>query len=233
MKILNFILALFLLATSTSFAQQKELKKRPKRADNFIRMDGIRVGLDLTRPLQHIWQPGDVYGTELSFDMELMPNFFPVLETGWEKMKINHDYVDYDASGTYTRIGFDYNFLAADHKDDKDIIFIGMRYSFDFARQQVKSYKIENYWGEINSNFRRQNFNAQWVEILLGIKGEILPNIFLGWTVRGKIKTAQKELDMPPVYFNPGYGKADKNFRFDFSYSVFYTLPFDFRSKVD
>jgi len=232
MKILNSILALFLLST-TSFAQQREVKKPPKRTDNFVRMDGIRVGFDLTRPLQYFWQPGKVYGTELSFDMELAPNFFPVLETGWEKTKLVQDYINYDASGSYTRIGFDYNFLAAEHKHDRDIIFIGLRYSFNIARQQVSSYRISNYWEDTTSRFRNQNFSAQWAEVLLGIKGEVLPNLFLGWSIRGKIKTRQKQAKMPPIYFNPGFGKAEKDFQFDLTYSIFYTLPFNFRSNVD
>ncbi len=229
MKIFNFILALLLLAT-TSFAQQdQEKKKRAKRADNFIRMEGLRVGMDLTRPLQHLWFAGDRLGTELSFDIELIPNLFPVLETGWETLKIDQDYLTYDASGSYTRIGIDYNFLAADHKKDMDILFIGLRYGFSFANQQVDSYKLENYWEDVNHRFPKQKYNSQWFEILLGIKGELFNNLFLGWTIRGKLKTFQKDFDMPPVYFNPGYGKAENKFNFDFTYSVFYTLPFNFR----
>ena len=226
MKILSYIFLLLLLST-TSFAQQeRELKKRPKRADNYVRMHGIRVGLDLTRPAQHLWHTGDRYGTELSFDIELIPNFFPVLETGWEKLKIDQDYVNYDASGSYTRIGFDYNFLSADHKNDKDIIFVGLRYGFDFANQNITSYRVENYWGDTSSRFPRQTYNAQWFEVLLGIKGEIFNNIFLGWSIRGKLILSQKDFEMPPVFFNPGYGNAENKFNFDFTYSVFYTLPF-------
>ena len=229
MKIFNFILTLLLLTTASFAQQEDEVKKRPRRADNFIRMHGIRVGFDLTRPLQHLWVTGERLGTELSFDIELMPNFFPVLETGWEKLKIDQDYLSYDASGSYTRIGFDYNFLAADHKEDTDILFAGLRYGFGFANQEVKSYRIENYWEEINSRFSRQKYNAQWLEVLLGIKGEVLPNLFLGWTIRGKLRTLQKKLDLPPAYFNPGYGKAENKFNFDFTYSIFYALPFNFR----
>jgi hypothetical protein len=47
-------------------------------------MKGIRVGMDLSRPFQKYWNNGDRYGSELSFDMELWPNLFPVFETGWE-----------------------------------------------------------------------------------------------------------------------------------------------------
>ena len=231
MKIFNFILVLFLLSTSSFAQQEREQKKRPKREDNFVRMDGIRVGFDLSRPLQHFWVAGDRYGSELSFDMELIPNLFPVLETGWEKMKITQDYLNYESQGSYTRLGVNYNFLSADHKKDRDIIYIGLRYAFNFASQKVNSYKIENYWGATTNQFPKQKFNAQWAEILLGITGEVLPNLFMGWTIRGKISISQGNFDMPPVYFTPGYGLAENNFNFDFTYSMYYTLPFNFRKK--
>ncbi len=229
MKIFNFILALLLLATTSYAQREQEVKKRPKRADNFTRMHGLRVGLDLTRPMQHFWFTGDRIGTELTFDIELIPNFFPVLETGWETLKIDQDYLAYNSSGSYSRIGFDYNFLAADHKKDMDILFVGLRYGFSFANQEVNSYRVQNYWGDLSSSYPKQKYNSQWFEVLLGIKGEILHNLFLGWTIRGKLKTFQKDFDLPPVYFNPGYGKAENKFNFDFTYTVSYILPFDLK----
>jgi hypothetical protein len=42
----------------------------------------------------------------------------------------------------------------------------------------------------------------------------------------------QKDLGLPPVYFIPGFGKADKKFNLDFTYSVFYNLPWDIRKSI-
>lgn len=228
MKIFSFTLILCLL-TVISFGQQQNIEKKPKRTDNFIRMDGLRVGLDLSRSFQHLWNKGNRYGTELSFDIELVPNLYPVIETGWEKLRVKHDFLDYSSAGSYTRVGFDYNFLVAEHKKDMDIIFVGLRYGFNIANQQVQSYSISNYWGDVVDRYPKQNYSAQWAEMLLGIRGEIFHNFFMGWSIRGKFNVAQKNFDMPHVYFNPGYGQAEKNFIFDFTYSVYYNLPFNFR----
>lgn len=228
MRIFSFTLILCLLAI-ISFGQQRDLEKMPKRTDNFIRMDGLRVGMDISRPMQHFWSVGDRYGTELSFDIELIPNLYPVVETGWEKLKIKHDYLDYSSAGSYTRVGLDYNLLVAEHPEDMDIVFIGLRYGFNFANQQVHSFLVSNYWGDETDRLRKQNYNAQWAEAVLGIKGELFNNFFIGWSIRGRLKLNQKDFEMPQVYFNPGYGPAEKNFNFDFSYSVFYNLPFNFR----
>ncbi|MHA7111775.1 DUF6048 family protein [Sunxiuqinia elliptica] len=228
MRIFSFTLILCLL-TLISQGQERELKLKPKRTDKFIHMDGLRVGLDISRSMQHLWNKGNRYGTELSFDFELVPNLYPVLETGWEKLRMRQDYVDYSSSGSYTRLGFDYNLLVAEHQKDMDMVYVGLRYGFDFANQQVKEYLIPNYWGDITGSFGRQNYNSQWAEFVLGMKGEIFKNFFLGWGIRGKLKLNQKDFDIPHVYFNPGYGPAEKKFNFDFSYSVYYNLPFNFR----
>ena len=228
MRIFSFTLILCLL-TLISQGQERELKLKPKRTDKFIHMDGLRVGLDISRSMQHLWNKGNRYGTELSFDFELVPNLYPVLETGWERLRMRQDYVDYSSSGSYTRLGFDYNLLVAEHPKDMDMVYVGLRYGFDFANQQVKEYLIPNYWGDITGSFGRQNYNSQWAEFVLGMKGEIFKNFFLGWGIRGKLKLNQKDFDIPHVYFNPGYGPAEKKFNFDFSYSVYYNLPFNFR----
>ena len=230
MRIFSFILILCLLAI-ISRGQERDIEKRPKRADNYIHMDGLRVGMDISRSFQQLWNKGNRYGTELSFDMELFPNFYPIVETGWEKLRIRQDYVDYSSAGSYTRIGFDYNLLVAENRQDMDVIYVGLRYGFDIANQQVKSFFIPNYWGDMSNSFQRQNYSAQWAEVLLGIKGEVFHNFFLGWSIRGRIKVSQKDFDLPHVYFDPGFGRSERNFNFDFSYSIFYNLPFNFRGK--
>ena len=233
MKILSFTFVLCLLA-AISYGQAETKKKyKPKRTDNYIRMKGIRLGADITRPFQDLWTKGNRYGSEFSADMELWPNLFPTFESGIDIMKIKTDYIDYKSTGSYSRIGMDYNFLQAENKDDKNIFYVGLRYGFVLAKQQVNSYKIDSYWTPTTGRFGNQNYFAHWGEFLLGIKGEIVRNLYMGWTIRGKIKLNNKDLGMPPTYFIPGYGKAEKGFNLDFTYSVYYNLPWDFRKSID
>jgi len=232
MKILNFTFVLCLLAIISYGQAEPERKLKPKRTDNYIRMKGIRVGMDVTRPFQDLWTKGNRYGSEFSFDMEIWPNLFPVFETGYDVMKVKTDYVDYSGNGTYSRIGMDYNFLQAENKNDKDLLFFGLRYGFTLARQQVDHYFVDSYWGPINGRFGSQNYFAHWGEFLVGIKGEIFRNFYMGWTVRGKVKMHHKDLGIPPVFFIPGFGKATKNFNLDFTYSVYYNIPWDFRKSL-
>lgn len=230
MKILSYTFILCLLVIISYGQEKREKKVAPKRTDNFIRMRGLRFGADVSRPFQDYWTKGNRYGSEFSVDMELWPNLFPVFETGWEALKIKSSYVDYSGSGNYSRLGIDYNLLQALTKKEKDIFYIGFRYGFSVAKQQVDSYQIDSYWPS-TGHFGTQNFTAHWGEFLLGIKGEIFHNFYMGWTIRGKVMISKKNLGMPAVYFIPGYGKATQSFAPDFTYSVYYNIPWDFRKK--
>ncbi len=232
MRILYYTFVLCLLAVFSFGQAEKEKKVAPKRTDNFIRMRGIRVGMDLTRPFQYLWVKGTRYGYEFSADMELRPNLFPVFENGYDIMKITTKYINYKGQGTYSRIGIDYNLLEAKSINERDLFYVGFRYGFTLANQQVKQYMIDSYWGSTTSQFGNQSYFAHWGEILVGIKGEIFHNFYMGWSVRGKVRFNKADLNMPPVYFIPGYGHAEKKFTLDFTYSVFYNLPWDFRKQI-
>ena len=232
MRILKLTFFLCLLAAISFGQPQKEKKIKPKRTDNYIRMKGLRFGMDITRPFQDYWTKGNRYGTEFSADMELWPNLFPVFETGYDVMKIKTSFIDYKGQGSYSRIGLDYNFLQAENKNDKNILFGGIRYGFVLANQQVNSYLINSYWGPTTGSFGNQKYFAHWVEYLIGMKGEVFHNFYMGWTIRGKIKISNKSIGFPPAYFIPGYGKADKGSNFDFTYSVYYNIPWDFRKSI-
>ena len=76
MRILSFTFVLCLLAAISFGQKEPEKKFKPKRTDNYIRMKGIRLGTDITRPFQDLWTKGNRYGSEFSVDMELWPNLF-------------------------------------------------------------------------------------------------------------------------------------------------------------
>jgi hypothetical protein len=222
------MICLLMLVALNNYGQEQEKKIKPKRTDTFIRMDGIRLGMDITRPFQSVWNKGDRMGLEVSADMEVRPNLFPVAEAGWEKFEIDQDYVNYTSSGPYLRVGLNYNLLTAETKEERDILYIGFRYGTSFATQEVNSYRIDNYWEPATGSFPSQNYQSQWIEVVFGLTGEIFRNVYLGWSIRGKFNVMQKDFDLPPVHLNPGYGKAENSMNFDFTYSIFYTLPFEF-----
>lgn len=234
MKIFNYTLTIVLILAALSASAQKQEKKiKPKRTDNYIHMPGLRLGMDMTRPFQNLWTKGDRYGTEFSADLEMKPNLYGVVETGWEKFKLDQTYVNYQSSGSYLRLGIDYNLLQTESADEKDIFFAGLRYAFGLANQQVNNYFFDGYWADAQGSFAKQNYSSHWIEVVLGLKGELLKNFYMGWSIRAKFLVAQKSFDIPPVYFTPGFGKSESGAAFDFTYSIYYTIPFRFKKEAD
>lgn len=223
---------IFLLTTPSSFGQKKEEKKRmPKRTDNFLHMPGLRLGVDITRPIHGLWTKGDRYGADFSGDFELKPNLYVAAELGWEQMEMEHDYVDYESSGTYIRLGIDYNFLKTDGPEDRNMFYVGARYATGINKQQVNNYVINEYWINTEGSFGEQSYNSHWLEAIIGLKTEMLPNFYMGWSIRAKMMIHQKDFDLPPIYFTPGFGNSEGSVTLDFTYSLFYTIPFRFRKS--
>ena len=177
MKILYFTLLICLLKVNSYGQEEEEQDIKPKRADNFIRMDGIRLGTDLTRPFQSLWNKGDRTGVEFSAEIELKPNIYPVAEAGWEKFTLDQNFVNYSSSGPYIRAGINYNLLEAESKEERDILYIGFRYGVNLAKQEVRSYRIDNYWGPVTGSFPPQSYQSQWIEVIFGITGEFFKNV--------------------------------------------------------
>jgi len=147
-------------------------------------------------------------------------------------MKIKTPNVNYSGQGSYSRFGMDYNFLQAENKNDKNILYVGARYGFALASQQVNNYRIDSYWGPTTGSYGNQTFFAHWGEIVFGMKGEVFHNFYMGWSIRCKIQLNNKPIGYPPAYFIPGFGKAESGSNFDFTYSVYYNIPWDFRKNI-
>ena len=232
MKILKYILTtiisiLILCSTENAIGQQSQKKKKPTRNDNFFHMEGIRIGTVVSMPFQSLWNKGDRYGVEGNVEFELKPNLYPVAEIGWEKKKMNQDYINYNSSGSYLRFGINYNLLEAESRQEKDILYIGCRYGLSYATQQIESYKInDSYWNVNSGSFPSQNYHCQWAEIVLGLKGEITKNFYMGWAIHYKVAILKGDLDMPMASFAPGYGNIENGSTFNFSYSIAYNIPF-------
>jgi len=233
MKIFSFILTIALLLPAlTNLAQETETKPQAPGTAKTINRPGLRIGIDITRPFQKFWTKGDRFGSDLSADLEVKPNLFAVVETGWEKLKIDQPYVDYQSSGTYMRAGADYNVLSPEADDKTSTFCIGVRYGYSIANQQVNSYVTEGYWGQARGSFPKQQFNSHWIETVLSLKGEILKNFYMGWSVRTKFMLSHTPLEIPSTYFTPGYGKSESSVALDFTYSIYYNFPFKFRKNA-
>jgi len=221
-KILVSTLVLLLISSIQGFSQ--------KKADVW-RYEGPRVGIDLSRFLLPYMQKGQRRGWEIQADVPYKGNWFPTVEFGKQSFDDQRDEFHYKNSGTYARLGVDMNIVKFESLKDHDIVFIGARYGYSRFSQEANNIIISNYWGSITSAVPNRTMNANWAELVFGMKGELFSNFFLGWSLRAKFPIyITKDPNIKP-YIVPGIGKTNGGTPFDFSFGVYYRFPI-FRTKT-
>ena len=186
---------------------------------------GLRLGFDVSRLSLYYFQP-ERKNIEVSSDMELFKRLYPTIELGWNDIKLKNDSLyDYYSNGYYARIGFDHNFLKPENNNDKEMFIGGIRYGYSFFNDYAENIIIkDNYWGDFNGNLSKRSLNAQWLEFVAGFKVEVFKNLFLGWTLRGRILITKSKEKTDP-YWIPGFGKGSAKTSVGFNYSIFYSIP--------
>ena len=152
-------------------------------------------------------------------------------ELGNENKTTDEPQLNFTTKGTYLKIGADYN-MYENWLDMENMITIGARYGFSSFSQELNSYKIYNpnpYFEEsdvIQSGKNFSGLSAHWLEIVAGVKAEILNNVFLGFSLRLNYLLTQKEpQDFENLYI-PGFNRTyDGKFGVGFNYTLSYFIP--------
>lgn len=215
------LLALMLLGTVS--AQEVYVKELTQK--DTLRTYGPRFGIDLARFLYILADPSQM-GAELSVDFEVYKNIYPVFEAGYNSISESEDLFDYSASGTYGRVGLDYNVLPVKNRSLHHSISIGFRYGMSVFSQSSENVLIPGtYWDDNMPEPYENKLTGHWVELVGAMKAELFPNFFLGWSVRYKILLNP---DMDPLMtpeLVPGFGTGGKSSMLGFTYSIFYKIP--------
>jgi len=220
-KTLQFILILLFISPILSFSQEKK--------DEW-RIEGPRIGIDLSRLLLPSFQSGNRHGWEIQGDIPYKGNWFPTVELGMQSFDDKQSGFHYISNGGYGRIGADVNITKFESLKDNDILFVGFRYGYSLFNQQVNEINYTNYWGTLNTSLPQRPISAHWTELVFGMKGEIYSNLFLGWTLRAKFPLLQTSDPNIAPYIIPGIGKMNVETPVDFSFTVSYRFPL-FRTK--
>ncbi|GAA0526861.1 DUF6048 family protein [Chitinophaga japonensis] len=211
-----------------SAAQQAAAKKpAPVLPDSIYRVPGgLRLGIDLSRFVVKAFQP---YRTDVSFaaDYRYRKDLYIAAEAGWQGVSHSDSNYTYKSSGVFLTAGVDYNFLKKQETRERYMFYGGIRYGFAQMSYEAPSYTIyDSYWGDkLPGSFPKRNASAHWVELILGIKAEVLKNFFVGWSIREKIKISGPKDDAFPPIVIPGFGSGTKGSQFDFQYTISYCIP--------
>ena len=221
----TFSIVLILLSFLVN-AQQKKTDSIPPKIEKF----GIRFGADIFK-LTRSFYDKNYKGIEFVGDYRLTKNYYLAAELGNENKTTEDDRLNTTAKGTYIKVGFDYNSYE-NWLDMRNMVFIGLRYGASTFSQQLNSYKLYNtstYFPEAPTVISGEKFNgltSQWIEVVLGLKAEVLKNIYLGFSLRmNRLLTNTKPDNFENLYI-PGFNRTyNGDFGIGFNYSVSYFLP--------
>ncbi|MFT6935311.1 MAG: hypothetical protein ACJAUQ_001706 [Maribacter sp.] len=229
-----FISLTLLLNMLAVFAQDKPIDTQLKDTIVYQQSYGIRVGLDLSRIIMSSLD--DNYtGLELVADYRLTQDLYLAAELGNEDKTKQEDLYEFNTSGSYIKVGIDRN-TYANWYGERNLIFYGGRLGFSTFSNTINNYQIfdtNRYWnpeGFATESETMEEFSgrtASWIEAILGTKVELLPNIYLGASIRlGFLFTDANEGRFPILYV-PGFNKVtwDSKFGLGYNYSISYFLP--------
>lgn len=192
---------------------------------------GLRLGFDLYRFGKNI-MTSDYRGLELTGDYRISNNYYLAAEIGHEETTIDDDRINFTTSGSYIKAGVDIN-LYENWLDMDNMVYMGFRYAFSTFSQQINTYRIYNtsqYYGEneaVVSGLKYEGLNAHWLEVVLGVKAELLKNFFGGFSFRIHRLVSRDEPNNFENLHISGFNKTNEGSSFgtSFNYTLSYLIP--------
>ncbi|RAJ26499.1 hypothetical protein LX77_00748 [Gelidibacter algens] len=239
-RISIFIISLIILMVLplTSFAQEDIADQEAPVNDTIVvkQKYGLRLGGDVGK-LTRSFIDDDYTGFEISGDYRLTQKLYLAGELGTEENTIRNNYLDVTAKGNYFKAGIDYN-LYKNWLDMENLIYTGLRVGVSTFSQNLNSYTVyttDQYYEPFTSSDLQEykGLSAIWVEFVVGIKAELVTNLFVGINVQLKGMVAEDQPENFENLFVPGFNRTfdSGRFGFGFGYNVSYLIPIFKKNK--
>lgn len=227
------ISVVFVLFVSFSWSQEEikidSLQQTELDSTQVKNIYGIRVGIDISRPIIQMIQKEDL-GVELTADYRVAKNWYAAVELGYESEPGFEDLVVFHTKGSYAKIGFNYN-AYENWEGMNNEVYVGLRYAFSRFEQELNSYTIvdfsdylDNYTISPDTTF--DGLSAHWAELHVGLKVETLPNLFLTAGMHFKKLISDKEPERFANLYIPGFNSVLLNRNgIGFNYTISYLIP--------
>lgn len=226
----KFIISLFFLLFIVSVNAQQENDSIPKDSVIYKTNYGLRVGIDLSKPIRSLLQDYSS-GFEIVGDYRISKKWYLAAELGTEEFITKEDYTNFTSSGSYAKIGMNFNSYK-NWLDMNNEIFIGFRYGFATFKETLNSYQINT--GNsilptetISTQITEDGLTAHWSEIQIGFRAEIYDNIFISFSSSYKIMVSNTNTTNFKTHYAPGFNRIyASNTGFGFNYTISYLIPF-------
>ncbi len=224
----TYIFFISLLISYVSFSQEKDndsIKSSVKYA--------LRFGTDVSKFVKSALID-DYSAFEINADFKILKNLYIAGEYGNENRTLNETQLNYTVKGDYFKIGFDYN-TYENWLNMTNSIYVGLRYAMSTYNNTLNSYSILNpdqYWQENNlktTPITYEQSTTHFAEFLVGLKVEIIKNIYIGVNVQLKKYFENKTPNNFENLYIPGFGKTteDSEWGVGFGYTINYQIPFN------
>jgi len=220
-----------LLFSASVKAQNDSIAIATKDSIKIKEKYGLRVGGDLGKLIRS-FVDDDYTGFEVSADYRLKKRLYIAGELGFDKKNTVTDYLNVTTNGSYIKAGIDYN-MYQNWLDMDNMIYAGFRVCASTFSQKLNGYTIystDPYWSPQLTSSDLQEFSgltAIWPEIMLGIKTQLLNNLYLSLNVQFKISASQTEPSNFENLYIPGFNKTydSSGIGVGYSYTLSYRIP--------
>ena len=231
-QIYLFIISIWL--STNMLVSQTELNSSDSlvNKDKILTINKLNLGLDLFKPIKSS-SDGDNLNYEIVGDLQLTENLYLAGEYGIVDRIIEDENINFNSSGSFLRIGFNYNMFENWVGMDNSI-YLGLRYATSNFSNKIINYTVRNqdsYFSNLVENdfqtIEYSGLSGNWIEIVAGLKVETFKNVYLGFSLRLNKLLSDSEPDNFDTLFIPGFNKVtDENtFGSGFNYTLTYSIP--------
>lgn len=233
-----FISIIFVLAFCVSVnAQNDSIPSTVKDTLIIKEKYGLRIGADLSK-LARSFFDDEYTGFEIAGDFRLKKRLYLAGEIGFEEKTTINDYLDITSKGSYLKAGVDFN-LYQNWLDMDNMIFVGFRIGASTFSQNLNSFTVyssDQYWApQLTSNDLQEfdGLTAIWAELIVGLKVELVNNLFLGLNAQLKFMGSETEPDNFGNVFIPGFNKTtdSSGIGVGYGYTLAYRVPLYKKNK--
>ena len=221
----SIISGLFLFMVCIGYGQDSI----PKYTERY----SLRFGIDMSKPIRSVVE--DHYkGLELTVDYRLTHTLYLAGEIGMENKRVVSESLDFQTSGEYLKIGVDIN-LFKNWKGMENQLLAGFRLGKSRHKHQLHGYavrQLNHFWKEelykpLSTPIHYNNLSAYWFEILVGVKAELLTNLYMGISVRMNYLINDNEVDNFNNLYVPGFNRVSdvSPWGAGLNYTIMYQFP--------
>jgi len=216
-----------ILCIFVSSAQAKKPTKA-KEINNAPFFNGITVQADVASVAGSLLSKGGTYSYEGAVQADFKHKLFPTIELGYAGAnKISIENNEFKGNGPFGRIGVDLNIITPkkDSKPTNNLFLVGLRLGMTNFKYNISNMSItDNYWGGSQIvPFNNLVSTKVWYEIAVGIRVEVIKDIFMGWSIRSKTLISQDVAGNATPWYIPGYGVNGAS-----NFGINYTIGFKF-----